>query len=76
MGVWGWHLRRQNGETLKKPPGLIFKKYSLRGERGEGGENERENEWRERFFSQNIKKKKRGKQKNAEPSREREMEEV
>lgn len=23
-------------ETLKKPPGLIFKKYSLRRERGEG----------------------------------------
>lgn len=42
MGVWGWQLRRQTGvekkptsrETLKKPPGLIFKSPPSEGKEG------------------------------------------
>lgn len=58
MGVWGWHLWRQtrvqkkkkekkeptSRETLKKPPGLIFKSTPSEGGKRGGRENERENE--------------------------------
>lgn len=52
MGVWGWHLRRQTRakkahfrrETLKKPPGLIFKSAPSEGKGGEGEQMKEENE--------------------------------